>query len=150
MSAPIIQTARILRSNLLVTFYAATLSITHGSNLSPSTTLCCRGIFIKDSMPSWSVLLSLRRSFFRVQIASATLLCPNTPHVQDIFTTTETSVLTESFKDHPQDCFSLHSTGPSAFQSSWKADLSFFKITAWNYDFLIATGKPRTSRAPRP
>lgn len=153
MSAQIIKTARILKSNLLVTFYAArwlaSLSITHGNNLFfPSTYLCCRGIFIKDSMPSWSVLLSLRRSIFLIQSTSTKLLCLNVPHIQDRFRRTKISILTEPFKYNPQDCFSLRSTGLSAFRSSWEPNSSFFKITAWNHNLLIATGKTPVSRAP--
>lgn len=67
----------------------------------PSAYVCCRGIFIKDSMPSWSVLLSLRRCFFLIQ----SWLCLNVPHTQETFRTTKISILTKSFKYNPQDCF---------------------------------------------
>lgn len=85
--------------------------------------------------------LVFARSVFLIQSTSTKLLCLNVPHTQNTFRTTKTSILTKAFRYNPQDCFSLHSTDFSAFQSSREPNLPFFKTTAWIYDLLIATGK---------
>lgn len=98
MSARIIKTTRILKSNLLVTFSAArllaALGATRGNHLFFPSYLCWRGIFITDSTPSWSVLLNLRRSS-PIQSAGTKLLFPSTPHA---LRTTKISIYSESFK----------------------------------------------------
>lgn len=115
MSARIIKTARILKSNLLVTFSAArllaALGATRGNHLFFLSYLCWRGIFITDSMPSWSVPLNLRRSS-PIQSASTKLLFPTIPHA---LKTTKISILSESFKYNPQDFVSYPFTDFSAF-----------------------------------
>lgn len=115
MSARIIKTARILKSNLLVTFSAArllaALGATRGNHLFFPSYLCWRGIFITDSMPSWSVLLNLCRSS-PIQRSGTKLLFPTT------LRTTKISILSDSFKYNPQDIVSYPFTDFSAFHAN--------------------------------
>lgn len=100
------------------------LSITHGNNLFlPSTYLCCRGFSSRIRRLDGRFCFIFLQGSLSTPSTRTNPLCLHAPHVQGIFATTNVSILTESLKCDPQDCFSLHSADLSAFSEIARAKL---------------------------